>query len=132
MGAIIGAVGSLAAAGVSAASSAGLFGGNKTPSIPKVKLQGVSLPSTGVGLYGYQQQNQNIPGMEQTANQADVASNQAYQAMLAGVDPGLMSSISAIGNLANTYLSGQIPQDVQDQIQRATAQQSLQGGYGGT
>jgi hypothetical protein len=52
--------------------------------------------------------------------------------MLSTVDPNLKTQIGQIGTLASSYLSGIIPQDVQDQIQRATAQQSLQGGYGGT
>jgi hypothetical protein len=129
---IVAGIGAVVGAGVSAASSAGLFGGGGTPSFPKVNLQGVSLPSPTSGLAQYGQQAQDIPQVQQTATAADTSSNQAYQAMLSGVDPGLMSSISQIGSLANTYLSGQIPQDVQDQIQRATAQQSEQGGYGDT
>lgn len=133
VGAIIGAVGSVVGAGIGAASNAGLFGGGGggvTGS--KVKLQGIDLPAYESGLTGYTNESTFLPGMAQTASQADTLSNQAYQAALGSVDPSLMESISSIGSIAQSYLGGQIPQDVQDQIQRATAQQSLQGGYGGT
>jgi hypothetical protein len=70
--------------------------------------------------------------MEATASAADLASNQERQQQLTSVDPDLMKQIGQIGSLSTSYLNGQIPQDVQDQIQRATAQSSLQGGYGGT
>lgn len=35
-------------------------------------------------------------------------------------------------DLSNQYLSGEVPQDVQDAIQRSTAYQSLAGGFGGS
>lgn len=108
------------------------MGGSKTPQPQKVNLSGVSLtdPNAALGQYAYQ--SQQLPGVQQTATEADTLSNQAYQQMLLGVDPNLKTQIGQIGTLASSYLSGIIPQDVQDQIQRATAQQSLQGGYGGT
>jgi hypothetical protein len=126
-GAIIGAIGSVVGSAIGAVGSSG-----GAPKPQKVNLQTVSLtdPNSALGQYAYQ--GVQLPGVEQTANQADVLSNQAYQRMLAESDPNLVNQIGQISNLASSYLSGIIPQDVQDQIQRATAQQSLQGGYGGT
>ena len=60
---------------------------------------------------------------------SDQADRELGHSYLNGV---LMKQITQIGSLASSYLNGVIPQDVQDQIQRATAQQSIQGGYGGT
>jgi hypothetical protein len=133
VGAIIGGIGSLAAAGVSAAGQAGLFGGG-APKPQKIgTLQNISLQSPNVaGLQAYTSQAQNIPGMESTASAADIASNQAYQQAISSIDPSLMNQISSISNIASSYLAGNIPQDVQDQIQRATAQMSMAGGYGPT
>jgi hypothetical protein len=127
-GAIIGAIGSIVGGALSAAGS-GSGGG---PKPQKVDLSTVSLqdPNAALGQYAYQ--GVQLPGVEQTANQADILSNQAYQRNISQLYPGATSQISQISNLASSYLSGIIPQDVQDQIQRATAQQSLQGGYGGT
>jgi hypothetical protein len=95
-------------------------------------LQGVNLSDPSLAEGQYASQSQAIPGMEQTAAAADQASNTERQQQLTSVDPDLMKQIGQIGSLSTSYLNGQIPQDVQDQIQRATAQQSLQGGYGGT
>jgi hypothetical protein len=129
--AAIGAVASLVASGVSAYSSSqkGKGGG---AAIPKVKLSGVSLPGAGAGIQDFEDQQAYLPGMQTTATQADLLSNQEFQDMLTKVDPELMNQITKIGSIASSYLSGQIPQDVQDQIQRATAQQAMSGGYAGT
>lgn len=128
-GAIIGAIGSIIG-GVAQGALSG--SGGSGPSPQKVNLQGISLQDIGYGTGAYINQAKDIPAMEATANQADTASNQAYQQALAQLDPNLKNQIGQIGSLASSYLSGIIPQDVQDQIQRATAQQSIQGGYGGT
>lgn len=129
-GAIIGAVASLVASGVSAYSSSqkGKGGVKASP----VNLQGVNLDDPSQAQGQYASQVAAIPGMENTAAAADLASNQERQQQLTSVDPDLMKQIQQIGSLSTSYLSGQIPQDVQDQIQRTTAQSSLQGGYGGT
>jgi len=136
VGAIIGAVGSVAAAGIGAASKGGLFGGggggSSMPKPKPVKLSGVTLPDYMTGLTDYAGQSAVIPSMAETASMADALSNQAYQRGLSKIYPGLTSQIGQISNLASTYLSGIIPQDVQDQIQRATAQQAISGGYGAT
>jgi hypothetical protein len=127
IGAIVGAVGSIAGGALKA------FGGSGgTPQLPHVNLSTVSLsdPNAALGQYAYQETQ--LPGAAATANMADVLSNKNYQQNLLNVDPNLIKQISQIGSLATSYLGGQIPQDVQDQIQRATAQQSMQGGYAGT
>lgn len=133
VGAIIGGVGSLLSAGIGAAGQAGLFGGGGggiKPTDPKFKM--ASLPAPTTGLADYISQGPSIPGAQATATAADTASNQAYQQMLLSVDPNLINQTKTISNLANQYLQGIIPQDVQDQIQRATAQQAMTGGYGAT
>jgi hypothetical protein len=137
LGAIIGAVGSVAAAGIGAASKGGLFGGGgggggSAPQFKPVNLTQVQLPDFAVGLNQYTQQSQDLPGMAATAEMADSLANQSYQKALNQVYPGLTTQVSQISNLANQYLHGIIPQDVQDQVQRATAQQAIQGGYGAT
>jgi hypothetical protein len=136
VGAIIGAVGSVAAAGIGAASKSGLFGGGggggSAPKFKPVKLQQVQLPDFTTGLNEYATQSQSLPSMAATAEMADSLSNQAYQKALNQVYPGLTTQVGQISNLANQYLHGIIPQDVQDQVQRATAQQAIQGGYGAT
>jgi hypothetical protein len=130
-GAIIGAVASLVASGVSAYSSSQK--GKGAGGVPKVNLSTVSLPdaaNTGLGEYATQQAG--LPGLETTASQADAMSNEEFQKMLTSVDPDLMRQITQIGSIASSYLNGIIPQDVQDQIQRDTAQQAMTGGYAGT
>lgn len=129
--AAVGAIGSVVAAGVSAANSAGLFSGGGG-GIPQVKLQGVNLPPVGTGLLGYTDQSQYFPqvaGFTQQVNQTDLNN---YTKLLNQLYPGATSQLGQISNLAGSYLQGQIPQAVQNQIRQATAQQAVQGGYAGT
>lgn len=130
VGAIIGGVASLAAAGVSAAGSAGLFGGGGPKAQKITGLKNIDLPSIQTGLGGYGSQIGEIPGMQNVASAADTSSNQEYRAMIEALYPGVSQQISNISNIAQSYQAGLIPKDVQDQIQRATAQMSMQGGYG--
>lgn len=68
-----------------------------------------------------------LNGMAQTLNSDE---NQGLQKQLSTVDPSLMGNVSKLGTNTSALLSGQIPQDVMDQITRSSAYQSLAGGFG--
>jgi len=126
-GAIIGAVGSIAGGALKA-----FGGGSSTPSYSKVNLAGVNLSDPNQFLSQYSSQMEEFPWLRQTTQQLNQAGMQDYTSLLNQLYPGLTSQLGQVSSIANSYLKGQIPADVQSQIQRATAQQSLQGGFTGT
>jgi hypothetical protein len=153
LGAIIGAVGSIAAAGIGAASKGGLFGGGgpnmgeyssrlneaanqyilpfTDPSKWSLDLPGMAGQSISFGL-------ENAPPI----NQANLTQ---LQTLLNSVMPGYQNTFDQMrgtyGNMLNllpqmqapigSMLAGNVPQDVQDQIRRSAAFTSLMGGSAG-
>lgn len=59
-------------------------------------------------------------------------SNRQYRVDLFGASPTLRGNISQQGANTQSFLRGQIPQDVQDLVKNNAAQTSLFGGYGGS
>jgi len=127
LGAAIGAVGSIAGGVL----GSGILGGGGG-STPSVKLKTIDLPDVNAGLWGYINEAGSFPGVAGFTNQINQTAMQQYTQMLNQLYPGATKQLGQISNLAQSYMQGQIPQDVQSQIQRATAQQALTGGYGGT
>jgi hypothetical protein len=128
LGAAIGAVGSIAGGVL----GSGILGGGGGMSIPKVHLQEVSLGDPNQYFGQYTQQLASFPGVESFTNKVNQADMDQYTKLLNQLYPGATTQLGTLSNLASSYLQGNIPADVQSQIQRATAQQSLQGGYAGT
>jgi hypothetical protein len=153
LGAIIGAVGSIAAAGIGAASKGGLFGGGG-PNLGEYssRLNEAAnqyiLPFTdpskwSLDLPGMAQQSINF-GL-QTAPSIDQANLTQLQTLLNSVMPGYQNVFDQMrgtyGNMLgllpqmqapiSSMLAGNVPQDVQDQIRRNAAFTSLMGGSAG-
>lgn len=126
-GAIIGAVASIAGSAIKAGTS-----GGGAPKMGKVDLSGVNLmdPSSILGMYSSQMQA--FPGLRQTTQQLNQAATQDYTGLINTLYPGATSQLNQLSTLAGSFLKGQIPTDVQNQIQRATAQQAMTGGFSGT
>ncbi len=125
--AIAGIVASLVSTGVGAynASQAG-----KSP--PQVKTTQLSLPNFGGSLDQYLSQQGKLGPLQDMLNQENKLSNTGWQDQLSSLDPNLMRSVSQLGQNTLSDLQGQLPQDVQTQIQNDTAFQALQGGFAGT
>lgn len=77
-------------------------------------------------------QQSQLPALQNFATQTNQGSNQAWQQMLFGTSPTLQANYAQFGQNTQSLLNGQIPADVQAQIQNSTAFQALQGGYGGS
>lgn len=67
-----------------------------------------------------------LAGATNTFNQ-----DQLNQMMESAV-PGYRAMVSSIGGKINSFLSGELPQDVSDQVGRNAAYKSLSGGFGGS
>jgi len=154
-GAIIGAVGSIAAAGIGAASKGGLFGGGgggpNLGEYSKRLNQAANqyiLPFTDPSKWSL-----DIPGMAsqsinfgvQQAPYVNYENMQQLQSLLNQAMPGyqnffsgLQGTLGQMGDIwgqmrpnVTSMLGGQVPQDVQDQIRRNAAFTSLIGGSAG-
>jgi hypothetical protein len=152
-GAIIGAVGSLAAAGIGAASKGGLFGGGgpnmgEYASRLNEAANQYILPFTDPSKWAL-----DIPGMAnqsinfgiQNAPYVNFTNMQQLQSLLNQAMPGyqnffsgLQGTFGQMGDIWNqmrpnvtSMLGGQVPQDVQDQIRRNAAFTSMMGGTAG-
>jgi hypothetical protein len=126
IGAAVGAIGSV----VGGVLSSGILSGS--PSAPSVHLHGVDLQDPSAAFAYYLQQSGEFPAVAGFTNKVNQTDMQQYTNLLNQLYPGATKQLGQVSNIAQSYLQGQIPQDVQSQIQRATAQQALQGGYGGT
>lgn len=100
------------------------------PSAPT--LASYQQPSFGDALQQYLSQQSQLPQLQGFANQINQGSNQAYQQMIFGTSPSLQGNLNQFGTNTSSLLQGQIPQDVQAQIQNSSAYQALSGGYGGS
>lgn len=58
--------------------------------------------------------------------------NEAWQKMLTKIDPSAVDNAGVLGTQINSFLHGEIPTDVQNQIRRNSAFKSLQGGFAGS
>lgn len=77
----------------------------------------------------------NFPGIESLGNLYSDAELKQLEKILPGYGASLSAGKAATDTLfgnVQSYLHGEIPQDVQDQVQRSAAYQALQGGYAGS
>lgn len=81
---------------------------------------------TGQALGAFNSQLPYINGYDMAANQL----NTNYQNEVSGLLPTLRSSLATSGQNAQSLLGGNIPADVQAQIRRSGALQSINGGFG--
>jgi hypothetical protein len=145
---IVGAVGSLASAGVGIAGSLGGGGGpnlgqyssrlNEAANQYITPFAGMDNPFWNLDIPGMAQQSINFglgaaPGID-TANmqRLQLLLNQAlpgYQGMVSGLQTGAMNLLQ--GPTTQSLLAGNVPADVQDQIRRSAAYTSLAGGTAG-
>ena len=118
----------LGGAGISAAGSllGGLFGGKK-PKVPELK------PID----FAQEQANairQNIAAIEpatELARKTTEAEQTQLEAQLRRAIPGYDQLVQQAGKNISASLKGELPTDVQQQIQRSTAGRALAGGFGG-
>jgi hypothetical protein len=75
---------------------------------------------------------QNLGALKTTANDLNTFNFDQLQGMLRKSIPGYDNLLSKTRGVIDSQLSGEIPQDVQDQIQRSGAVRSIGGGYGGS
>lgn len=73
-----------------------------------------------------------IPGSEQIATKVDLFNQQQVDKMLEHVIPNYKAITGNINKNIQALTAGQIPSDVQAQIQQSDAARALTGGYGGT
>lgn len=66
------------------------------------------------------------PGTAYTPPNTETFSSVGYESL------GESDPLQQVENVASQFMSGQLPQDVADQIRRSAAERSVQGGYGGT
>jgi hypothetical protein len=103
---------------------------NTPPSAPT--LQPYVQPSINSALTQYLGQSSQLPALQQFATAQNQGANQAFQSALFGTSPTLQQNFSQFGQNTQSLLNGQIPADVQAQIQNSSAFQALQGGFGGS
>ncbi len=73
-----------------------------------------------------------LPGAEKLATDVDAFNQAALMKQLRGSIPGFDELISGITGNLESGLKGEIPKDVQDQVQNSAAARALAGGYGGS
>ncbi len=78
---------------------------------------------------------QNLPELTKLGNLYSASELEQLNKIIPGFSDNMTAGGAAtktlLGN-AQTYLEGEIPQDVQDAVQRSSAYQALQGGYAGS
>lgn len=117
----------------------GYFGGpifkavkdmHTAPDFPGLSELSLDAPTTGLDQYLTQ-----LPYTERLNTALSVINNtdnDSWQKILQRVDPHAVDNAGALGDQINSYLHGQIPTDVQNQIRRNDAFKSLQGGFAGS
>jgi len=73
-----------------------------------------------------------LPSIENLASQSNSFSIDQVQKMLQLVIPGYNNITTGVASNINSLLNGQIPADVQQQIQSSDAAKALTGGFGGS
>lgn len=117
----------LGGAGISAAGSllGGLFGGKK-PKVPELKPIDFAQEQTNAI-------RQNIASIEpatELAKKTTAAEQSQLEAQLRRAIPGYDQMVQQAGQNIGAALKGELPADVQAQIQRSTAGRALTGGFG--
>lgn len=74
----------------------------------------------------------NLPGAENLAASTNAFNQDQLLSMLSKSIPGYSAMVTKAGQNINDELSGQLPPDVQAQIQNSSAARALGGGYGGS
>ena len=79
--------------------------------------------------------NNNIeqtPKLKEWAADINTFNQQQMEQMLKNAIPGYEGMKSQASDVLNSWLKGEIPKDVQDQVQNSAAARALGGGYGGS
>lgn len=103
---------------------------NPAPAAPTLASYNPISPTAALQQFLGQQSS--LPALQSFANQTNQGSNQAWQQMLFASSPTLQANYGQFGQNTSALLNGQIPADVQAQVQNNAAFQALQGGYGGS
>ena len=98
------------------------------PKIPRFKP--ISIEGEQAGAIG--QNIANLPGAEKLASSVNTFNQQQLESMLETAIPGYQAIKAKVGKNISSQLSGEIPQDVQDFIQRKAAAKSFSSGFGGS
>lgn len=97
----------------------------KVPDLPSLSLPREQQKALAANLAA-------VPGAEKIATKVDLFNQQQVDQMLSHVIPNYQAITGNIGKNIQALTAGQIPSDVQAQIQQSTAAQALAGGYSGS
>lgn len=74
----------------------------------------------------------NLSDIQGLAGKVNVFNQDELNKMIESAAPGYKEMLAKVRDTSNTFLSGEIPKDVQEQIARSAAYRSLTGGYAGS
>lgn len=123
---LVGLAGS-AVAGAGAASSAS----DQQGALQNFDPVMLNLGSVQQGQNQFLSQGAALPDVAALLARANNQDNAAYQARILADNPSLAGSIAALSKKASDYSQGVIAPDVQRKLDRDSAYQALQGGFGG-
>lgn len=123
---LVGMAGSAVAGAGAASSAADQKAGLQKFDPVKLKLGGVDQGQTQ-----FLSQGAALPDVAALLAKANDQDNAAYQARILAENPSLAGSIAALSKKAADYSQGIIAPDVQRKLDRDSAYQALQGGFGG-
>lgn len=98
------------------------------PSVPQLSQVKLSLPASGQT--DFLKQSANIPLVAQLLQKTADLDNSAFQQGVFGVDPSLQGNIGSVDEMARLYGLGAVDDETRAALQRQTAYNALQGGYG--
>lgn len=96
------------------------------------QLDKLELNSPTVGLDKWLEQVPYADRLNKVLDLLNSKDNAAFQKTISSVDPTVMANARQFGENTGSYLRGEIPQDVRDQIGRSSAFRALSGGYAGS
>lgn len=116
----------MALIGTAIAGALGAFGDKpKVPQFKPVDVSAEQLAAISGNLAA-------LPGAENLASKVNTFNQAELEKLLAVALPGFENIRNRIGQNINSLVSGEIPDDVSNAVQRNAAVRSLYGGYGGT
>ena len=102
------------------------FGGK--PKVPKFKPVNVQQEQTKA----IEGNVASLPALKSLGSDVNAFNTEQIQAMLRKVIPNYDEMVSGVSGNINSWLKGEIPDDVSGAVQRNAAVRSLYGGYGGS
>lgn len=126
----MGVITAIAAVGAVASIAGGVMSATKKNQVPT--LQAPKFESPEDAQNQYLKQGGNLDALQKMNTDVNNRDNKDYRTALSSIDPSLMANVAKNGVNIASFLKGDIPQDVVQQIQRNSAQAALTGGFSGT